>query len=453
VRSRNHHALPPSGSNIAVVGAGIAGLSAGWLLSKRHRVTVFEKETWAGGHSNTVDVAVPAGALPVDTGFIVYNTQNYPNLVALFHHLGVATKPSDMSFAASLDGGRFEYASTPLNGILGQRSNVVRPRFWSMVCDIRRFYRETSVLLDQPVIDGLSLGDYLDRERYSRAFVDDHILPLSAAIWSSNRAHICNYPLTSFIRFCVSHQLLQFGKRPKWLTVRGGSREYVRRLTAEVGTGLRTDLSVRKIVRRGGAVLIEDQQGVVRSFTHVVVATGADQALGLLDDPDSDETRLLGGFKYSPNRTLLHSDPALMPRRRRIWASWNFIGGERSGNDRALCLSYWMNRLQGIDARHPLFVTLNPIREPRRELIHREFVYKHPLFDHAALRAQRELWRLQGRRNTWFCGSYFGYGFHEDALQAGLAVAEGLSGVRRPWTVANESGRIFCGAPDLVAAA
>jgi len=245
---------------------------------------------------------------------------------------------------------------------------------------------------------------------------------------------------------------MQFGNRPRWLTVAEGSRQYVRRLTTAIGTGLRTGLGVRKIARQGGAILIEDQHGVVRSFTHVVVAAHADQALVLLDDPNADERRLLGAFKYSSNRTLLHSDPALMPYRRRVWSSWNFIGGERSTNDQVPCVSYWMNRLQGIDARHPLFVTLNPIREPRGDLVYREFLYTHPLFDQAALRAQRDLWQLQGRRNTWFCGSYFGYGFHEDALQSGLAVAEDLGGVRRPWTVANKSGRIFAGAPDLVAA-
>jgi uncharacterized protein len=452
VLSRTQFASPSWGYDIAVVGTGIAGLSAAWLLRKQHRVTLFEMEPRAGGHSNTVDVPGPEGAVPVDTGFIVYNTENYPNLVALFDHLGVATKPTDMSFAASLDGGRFEYASTPLNGVLGQRSNVVSPRFWSMIRDIRRFYRETPPLLDNPAIDGLSLADYLDRERYSRAFVDDHILPLSAAIWSTTPAQIDLYPLNSFIRFCVSHQLMQFGSRPKWRTVAGGSREYVRRLTTEIGAGLRTGLGVRKIARQGGAVLIEDQNGGVRSFAQVVVATHADQALALLDDANADERRMLCAFKYSSNRTLLHSDPALMPRRRRVWSSWNFIGGERSTNDQALCVSYWMNRLQDIDARYPLFVTLNPIREPRRDLVHREFLYTHPLFDHAALRAQRDLWRLQGRRNTWFCGSYFGYGFHEDALQSGLAVAEGLGGVERPWTLADKSGRIYCGAPELVTA-
>ena len=376
----------------------------------------------------------------MDTGFIVYNAQNYPNLVALFEYLGVTAKPSTMSFAASLDGGRLEYSSTPLNGILGQRGNVVSPRFWSMLRDIRRFYQDAPLLLDQPACEGLCLGDYLDRERYSRAFVDDHILPMSAAIWSTTPAQMRSYPLNSFVRFFMSHQLMQFRHRPKWLTVAGGSREYVRRLTAGFGTGLHTGLGVRKIVRRRGGVLIEDHQGAIRAFTHLVIATHADQALALLDDPDAHERRLLGAFKYSSNRTLLHADPGLMPRRRRVWASWNFIGGERSMMDQSLCVSYWINRLQGIDPRHPLFVTLNPVREPRRDLVYREFLYTHPVFDDGALQAQRNLWRLQGQRNTWYCGSYFGYGFHEDALQAGLAVAEDLGGVRRPWRVANEFG-------------
>jgi uncharacterized protein len=440
------------GNDVAVIGSGIAGLSAAWLLSKRHRVTVFEKDSWAGGHINTVDVEGPAGRQSVDTGFMVYNEQNYPNLTALFAHFGVATKESDMSLAVSLDGGRFEYGTANLNQIVGQRSNAVRPRFWSMTRDIVRFYHSTPALLDHPDIEGVSLGQYLDRQAYSAAFADDHILPMSAAIWSTTPERMRDYPLNAFIRFFVSHQLLNLGGRVKWRTVAGGAHEYASRLTEKFRAGLHIGLGARKIARRAGSVLVEDQQGVVRAFNHIVIATHADQALALLDDADGQERGLLGAFKYTLNRTVLHADASLMPRRRRIWSSWNFIGGERGAEGQDRCVTYWMNRLQAIDPRHPLFVTLNPFREPKAGLVHREFTYEHPQFDEAALWAQRHLPRLQGRRNTWFCGSYFGHGFHEDALQSGLAVGEDLGCARRPWHVANESGRISRAVRGLVAA-
>ncbi len=440
------------GNAIAVIGSGIAGLSAAWLLSQRHRVTIFEKESWIGGHINTLDLPGPNGLQPVDTGFMVYNESNYPNLTALFDYLGVATKPSDMSLAVSLEDGRFEYGTTDLNGILGQRGNIVRPRFWSMTRDILRFYRSAPSLLDQPGIADVSLGNYLDREGYSSAFIDDHILPMSAAIWSTTPARMRAYPLNSFIRFFVSHQLLNLGERMHWRTVEGGSRTYVARLAEEFSAGLRSGLAVRRIARRGGAVLVEDQEGRVRPFDHIVIATHADQALALLEDPDTREKALLGAFRYTANRAFVHADPALMPSRRRVWSSWNFIGGARGSADQAFCVTYWMNRLQGIDPQHPIFVSLNPMREPRRDLLQREFVYEHPHFDHAALQAQRHLPQLQGRRNTWFCGSYFGYGFHEDALQAGLAVGEDLGGVKRPWKAQNDSARISRASREMVAA-
>ena len=436
--------------NIAVIGTGIAGMSAAWLLNRGHRITVYERNARVGGHSNTVDALTERSITPVDTGFIVYNELNYPNLTALFDHLGVRTKESDMSFAASLNGGAMEYSGTDLNGLLGQRLNLVRPRFWRMIADLLRFYREAPSFLEEPGCEELSLGDYLRRGNYSESFATDHLLPMGAAVWSTTAREMRDYPAAAFIRFFQHHGLLLLKDRPQWRTVDGGSRQYVKRLTESYRHRIRFG-GARSVRRLGSKVVVDDHQGNSEIYDHVVIATHADEAYRLLADPDPLEKRLLGGWRYTNNRAVLHSDTSLMPRRRRVWSSWNFIGGqgEHSGD---LCVTYWMNRLQSLDPSDPLFVTLNPVQEPAPGRIIREFDYTHPYFDRAALAAQKELWSLQGHRGTWYCGSYFGYGFHEDALQSGLAVAEQLGGLRRPWRVENESSRINL-LPDLRMAA
>ena len=406
------------------------------------RVTLYESEPRLGGHSNTVMVPTKGGALPVDTGFIVYNERNYPNLVALLKEIGVATAPSNMSFAASLDGGKLEYSGSGLNGLIGQRGNVVRPRFWRMMRDILRFYREAPALMLRPDLAGVSLGEYLDRNDFAPAFIEDHLLPMGAAIWSTTASEMRAYPLAAFVRFFASHGLLSLADRPKWRTVLGGSREYVRRLSESFANGIRLGVEVAHISREGGRVVITDTAGHADSFTDVVVATHADQAHRLLADADDEERALLGAFRYTENLAVLHADENLMPRRRRVWSSWNYIGESRDETSQPLCVTYWMNRLQNLDMQHPLFVTLNPTREIEQSKIIGRYQYTHPLFDHRALDAQQQLWRLQGRRNTWFCGAYFGFGFHEDGLQAGLSAAESVTDVRRPWQVGDESGRI-----------
>jgi predicted NAD/FAD-binding protein len=425
--------------DIAVVGSGISGLSAAWLLSQHHRVTVFEADSRPGGHSNTVDVQGASGRIAVDTGFIVYNEAAYPNLTAMFAHLGVATQASEMSFGVSLDDGALEYSGTDLRGLFAQRGNLFSPRFWSMLRDLVRFYRQAPA--DAERFGLIPLDSYLDARGYGRAFRDDHLYPMAAAIWSTSAARIGDYPTEAFVRFCENHHLLQLAGRPLWRTVTGGSARYVERLTQGLGDRLRLDRAAVDVHRDlDGAYVRAEGAGSAERFDHVVIATHADQALRLLPDATDDEQRVLGAFGYSRNRAVLHSDPALMPKRRAVWSSWNYAA-DRRRNDPP-CVTYWMNRLQDIPNDTPLFLTLNPTREPRPEHLIRSEVYEHPLFNMAAIRAQDELWSLQGRRRTWFCGSYFGSGFHEDGLQAGLAVAEALGGVRRPWTVANESGRI-----------
>jgi predicted NAD/FAD-binding protein len=417
---------------IAVIGSGIAGLSAAWLLAKRFPVTLFESDRRLGGHSNTVNVDTPDGRVAIDTGFIVFNNHTYPNLTALLDHLGVAHQHSDMSFGASIDGGRLEYSSVGLNGFIGQRANLVRGRFYAMVRDILRFYAAAPRILEHPEKHGhLTLGEYLDTHGYTQAFIEDHLLPMGAAIWSTTSSQMRAYPLLAFVRFFASHGLIKLINRPLWRTITGGSISYIEHLSQ--GLDIRLSSRIDHIRRYPGHVDIVGADGEAESFSDVVVATHADQALGLLADPDDDERDLLGSFRYTDNTAVLHTDTTLMPKRRRVWASWNYIGETSATDDTQLCVTYWMNKLQELKTRTPIFVTLNPTRPVAEGHLIEAFAYTHPLFDHTALAAQEKLWTLQGRRRTWFAGSYFGHGFHEDALQSGLAAAESIGAPARPW--------------------
>lgn len=438
---------PYSLKKIAIVGTGISGMSAAWLLAPHHDITVYEQAGRIGGHSNTVMVDTKDGQIPVDTGFIVYNEKTYPNLTAMLAHLGVATSATEMSFSASLHGGEVEYSGENIAGLFAQRRNLFRPRFWSMLYDLQRFYRQAPRDLKRLAMGEVSLGEYLERGSYGSAFRDDHLLPLAAAIWSAPTSRILDYPAASFIRFQANHGLLNLINRPVWRTVSGGSREYVSRLTQPFADRIRRNAAVTGVRRKLKGVEVRDATGATEYYDDVVFATHADQALALIDNPSHEEREVLSAFRYSSNVAYLHRDVTLMPQRRNVWASWNYLDLGLKNEPDCLTVTYWMNRLQNIDPAHPLFVTLNPSRPPAADKLIKKEIYEHPTFDAKAIAAQGQVWSLQGRSNTWFCGAYMGAGFHEDGLQAGLAVAEALGGVRRPWQVENESGRIVITPP------
>jgi len=425
--------------HIVVVGSGAAGLSAAWLLSKTHRVTLLEKDDRLGGHSHTATVS-GSESHKIDTGFIVYNEPSYPNLTQWFKTMDVITEASDMSFAVSRDHGNFEYAGGPLFGLLAQKSLPLKPRFWKMLRDLLRFYREASNNI--PANSEQTLGDYLTEHRYSQEFTQDHLLPFGAAIWSTSKARILDYPAASFIRFCDNHGLLRVNNRPQWRTVTGGSEQYVGLVEKVLGNdSIRCDFPVSRVERFPENVVVHSRFGDSIKADHVVLATHADQALNCLDTPSDSEAALLSEFDYESNLAILHTDVTVMPKRKKAWCSWNYV--ERGGTDSSLVsLSYWMNKLQNIESENQYMVTLNPDTPPAAESILRSQVYQHPVFTAQTWKAQQSLWSLQGVNRTWFCGSYFGSGFHEDAVQAGFSVAEHLGGLARPWHLDEPSSRI-----------
>lgn len=427
---------------IAVIGSGVTGLGTAWLLGKKHDVTIFEAEDRIGGHANTFMVEEATRSCPVDTGFIVYNIASYPNLIALFHQLDVPTAPTDMSFSVSMDRGAYEYNGNGLSGLFGQASNLFSAKHWRMTRDVLRFFRETQALDVDAIDPDLSLGDWLAEKNYSKEFVSRHILPMGAAIWSTPAREMMRFPFASFVRFFSNHGLLQLSNRPQWRTVVGGSKEYVMRVLADFGGKVRQNDAVVGVVRDADAARVKTKSGYCEDFDAVVMACHADEALACLERPSDEEQNLLSNFSYAQNHAVLHTDVDQLPKRRKLWTSWNYLShGE--DDDQRLAVTYWMNCLQPLLTSHDYFVTLNPIQPVAPEHIIQEFSYSHPMFDRAAMTAQKDLWSLQGKNRTWFAGSYFGYGFHEDGLQSGLAVAEDLGGLARPWDVANARGRVL----------
>lgn len=414
-------AIGPERKSIAVVGAGISGLGAAYALAGLHDVTVFEAESRFGGHARTV-LAGRGRDIPVDTGFIVYNERNYPLLTALFRELDVPTKASDMSFAATFDGGRLEYGLRGLKALFAQRRNAIRLAYLAMLRDILKFNRQAEAALDQPE---LSLGDFLDRLGVGEAFRRWYILPFSGAIWSATPQEMLAFPAATFVRFFKNHGLLAATGQPAWRTVEGGSRAYVERIEAALrasGATLRPGAAVEAVLP-GHRPQLCVAGAAPQTFDAIVLACHSDQALGLLASPDKDQARILGALRYKANRAVLHDDPRMMPRRRACWSSWNYIGaGDRSG----IGVTYWMNRLQSLPTDQPLFVTLNPPADIPDDRIFDACAFAHPQFDRAAVAAQDELPGVQGRGGVYFAGAYARYGFHEDGLASGLDAARRL---------------------------
>ena len=426
---------------IAVVGSGIAGLSAAWLLSKRHEVDIYERADYLGGHTNTVDVDLAGRHLAVDTGFMVFNSRTYPNLLGLFDHLGVTAQKSRMSFSVQCGSEEVEWASNYLVGVFAQTGNLLRPEVWRMLFDIFRLSATADRLLASAEAAGdLTLGELLEREGYDGAFLRWYLLPMAASIWSTPTEKMLDFPAVNFLRFCENHGLLHVTGKPRWQTVAGGAREYVRKMTAGVSGKIHVNAMITGVRRTPTSAELTVADGSTQKYDQVVLACHADQSLQLLADPSPAEAELLGSFPYTDNDVVLHLDESFLPRHKRARASWNYHADECSLATTGIAVTYDLTMLQKLDAKQPVMVTVNPPRPVDPTLVLRPFVYAHPGFDEAAIRAQGRLAEIQGVQRTWYAGAWTRYGFHEDGLLSGMAVARSFD-IAPPWTIAPESAR------------
>ncbi len=417
-------------SRIAVIGAGVSGLAAAWLLSRHHDVTLYEAGRYLGGHTNTVDATVDGLTAPVDTGFLVYNDRTYPHLVGMFRLLEVPSAPSEMSFSVRIGDGRLEWAGTNLASVFAQRTNLVNPRFLRMLADLLRFNREASRLADSGAPLTGSLGEYLDAGGYGREVRELYLIPMAACIWSTPATQINRFPLATFLHFCRNHGLLAVSNRPQWRTVKGGAREYVKKLAAGL-KDIRLATAVRTVRRFDDRVEIATDAGVER-FDQAVLATHTDTTLSLLENPSIEERAILKAIPYQANVAVLHTDERLLPRRRAAWASWNFHASRPELSDEPVSLTYLLNKLQPLPFAKPVMVTMNPVEAPREESVLQRIEYHHPVFLEGSDEAKRRLGSLQGRARTWYCGAWTRYGFHEDGLLSAVNVARQM-GVAIPW--------------------
>lgn len=420
----------PTPQKIAIIGTGISGLGAAYLLHTSNDITVYEKNEYIGGHSRTIEVSSKEGNIPVDTGFIVFNKRNYPLLTRLFEHLQVPVTESDMSFGVSINQGWFEYGTKRPMDIFAQKRNLIRPAFWRMLFDILKFNRQATDFLSKA--PDFTLGECLDQLGVGSWFKNYFVLAMGGAIWSTPLEEMLKFPACTFVRFFQNHGLLTVDEHPQWYTVRGGSREYVKKLIEPFKDRIRVNHAVAKVWREGSHVKVQSVGGETASYDTVIFACHADQALAMIADPCIEEKNILSAFSYQKNRVVLHSDTSLMPRNKNAWASWVYLSDDQVDRKKNVSLSYWMNNLQPLKTGLPIIATLNPGHEPNPELVHNEYIFEHPVFDTAAINAQARIDHIQGKNRLWFCGAYQRYGFHEDGLGSAVRMAERM-GVLPQW--------------------
>lgn len=417
---------------IGVIGSGVSGLVSALTLQEKFEVSLFEKNSKLGGHSNTVTIEQENNKYSVETGFIVLNDKNYPIFTSLLKHLNIGVNNSSMSFSVSVDKGQFEYSSSYI-GLLGQTKNIIDPKYWGMLRDINYFY--TNALKDvKDCPDNETLGQFLKRFNYSNKFIDYHLVPMTASIWSCPTKSILNFPIKSLLVFFENHKLLNIYNRPKWSTVNKGSREYVKKIQSLLKGKIYTNAKVNKISKSKEGIKVHYQDGI-KTFDKVILACHADQSSEILIENFSEEANLLKDFKYQKNTSILHSDINFMPKRKSVWSSWNYI--TETGNSGNLSITYWMNELQGISSPKPILLSLNPKILPNPDLIYGQYSYSHPILDNNAINIQKKLSSIQGKNNLWFCGAWTGFGFHEDGVKSAVEIANSHD-IDLPWFQSKE---------------
>lgn len=411
---------------IAIIGSGISGLSSAYFLKDKHDITLYEKNSYLGGHSCTIDANISGKEVPIDIGFIVFNFKNYPNLTNFFKHLKVPIAKSDMSFGVTVENGDLEYGTSNLLTLFGQPRNLISLRFWIMLRDIFKFNLGAKEYKN----DKITLAEMLDELGFSQWFKDYYICAMGASIWSCSHKEILDFPVSSFIRFFENHGLLTLTKQPQWYTVKGGSKEYVKRLSRDFADKAKLSNPVQKIIRQNDKIIVIDSKGVADEYDHVIMASHSDQTLQMIENPTNNEKKILSAIKYHPNKVYLHSDKSFMQKNKRTWASWVYQSESSDGSE--LNLTYWMNNLQPLKTKKDIFVTLNPTREPKGEIYY-QTTFDHPLFDEDAVEAQSFIDQIQGKDKIWYAGAWQGYGFHEDGLKSAIKICKQLDGVI-PWS-------------------